>query len=284
MRSTLLLTSERPPALLDLKAALLTYDTVQLLDPGDRDLFPSTGMMMALGMPALMSLPTNNPVRTIGKAPGYDGDFERLIDEAKIAVQQGSVSVVRTYQPPAPEFRIGMVDLGGFPLPVQFLLALFRTAAADPQFLEAAVQNDNWLFEEPDRVHAVAETRGSADGGINDAPPLPDLAHPLANEDLRVPLSNIARARIGHTIKLAGYCLTKNLVPHGTNRWHDALLRMFLRNSAKVIDQVGQVDPYWNYRNRALELVHDEYLHSVASKRCRSRCLELRTAAWGETG
>lgn len=282
VRSTLLIPSERPPTLLDLKVGLLTYDTVQLLDPGERDLFPSTGMGMAIGIPPIMSMPSANPVRRLGKAPGYDDDFAAVVDAAKAAVNQGSISVIRTYQPPAPELRIGMVDLGGFPLDLPVLLALFRAAAADPQFQAAAVQNDRWLFEAPGRVEAVAEPRGNADGTINNAPPLPDVTFPIANQDLRVALSNIARARIGHTIKLTGFCMTRGLVPHGSHHWHDSILRTFLRKSAEFIDRVSEVDPYWSYRNQALRLVHDEYLDVTRlDKLTIEDVLRLRTAAWG---
>lgn len=282
MRSALLITSEKPPTLIDLKAALLTYDTVQLLDPSDRDLFPSTGLLMALGMPPIMSIPTANPVRLIGKTPNYDDDFDAVLDASKLAIRQGSVAVVRTYSPPAPEVRIGMVDLGGFPLELSMLLALFRSAAADPEFQNAAVQNDKWLFEVPDRLWAVSETRGSADATINDDPPIPDVTLPLSSEDLREPLSNIARARIGHTIKLVGYCMTQGLVPHGAHQWHDEVLRMFQRNSAKFIDQLVEFDPYWNYRNRAIKLVHDEYIDfNRLNELSIEDVLTLRTAAWG---
>jgi hypothetical protein len=57
--------------------------------------------------------------------PAVDDDFAALVDAAKAAIYQGSVSVVRTYQPPAPEIRIGMVDLDSFPLELRMLLALF---------------------------------------------------------------------------------------------------------------------------------------------------------------
>jgi len=282
VRSTLLIPSERPPTLLDLKAALLTYDNVQLLDPDDRDLFPATGLGMALGMPPIVSLPNSNPVRRIGKAPGYDDNFAAVIDAAKMAISQGSVSVVRTYQPPAPGLRIGSVDLGGFPLDLPTLLLLFRTAAADPQLLAAALENDKWLLDVPERVWTVAEARGNADGTVNNAPPLPDLTFPIANEDLREPLSNIARARIGHTIKLTSFCMTQGLVPYGTHLWHDSILRSILRNSAKVIDRVAEIDPYWNYRNCVLRLTHDEYLDLARLDELSIEdVLKLRTAAWG---
>lgn len=237
---------------------------------------------MAIGMPPVMSIPSPNPIRRIGKAPGYDDDFDAVVAAAKAAIYQGSVSIVRTYQPPAAELRIGMVDLGGFPLELTMLLALYRTAAADPQFQAAAVQNDGRLFEVPERVIAVAEGRGSADGAINEALPLPDVTFPIANENLREPLSNVARARIGHTIKLVAFCITQGLVPHGAHQWHDAILHMFLRNSAKFIDQVADIDPYWNYRNRALKLVHDEYLDIARLDQLSiDDVLTLRTSAWG---
>ncbi len=237
---------------------------------------------MALGMPPIISWPGNNPVRRIGKAPGYDDDFTAVVDAAKAAIYQGSVSVVRTFQPPAAELRIGMVDLGGFPLNLPVLLALFRTAAADPNFQAAAVQNDSWLFEEPERVWAIAEARGNADGAINDGPPLPDVTFRIANENLREPLSNIARARIGHTIKLTGFCMTQGLVPHGAHQWHDSILRAILRNGAEFVDRIAEVDPYWNYRNRALKLIHDEFLDITRLDQLSVEdVLRLRTVAWG---
>ncbi len=282
MRSTLLITSEQPPTLLDVKAALLTYDTVKLVDPDDRDLFPSTGIMMAMGMPPVISMPTPNPVRRIGKAPGFDNDFEQLLDALAPAFRQESVSIVRTYQPPAPEVRIGMVDLGGFPLDLPMLLTLFRSAAADAAFQEAAIRGDQWLMADADRIFAIAEQRGNADGTINDSEPIADIAFPLANEVLREPLSNIARARIGHTVKLVGFCMTQDLVPHGSHPSHDAILRQFLRNSAKVIDSVSEVDPYWNYRNRALRLAHEEYLNfDRLDAMSVQDVLALRTELWG---
>ncbi|WP_431301368.1 hypothetical protein [Sediminicoccus sp. BL-A-41-H5] len=255
---------------------------MQLLDPDDRDLFPSTALGMALGMPPIVSMPSSNPMRRIGKAPGYDDEFAAVVDAAKAAIQQGSVSVVRTYQPPGPEFRIGMVDLGGFPLDLSMLLELFRTAAADPQFQAAAVQNDKWLFETPERVWAIAEARGSADGGINGGPPLADVTFPLGTEGLREPLSNVARARIGHTIKLTSFCMTQGLVPYGIHQCHDAILRKFQQNSAKFLDQIAEIDPYWNYRNRALKLAHGEYVDfDCLSRLSVQDVLTLRTNAWG---
>lgn len=282
MRSTLLVPSERPPTLRDLKAALLTHDTVQLVDPDDRDLFPSTGFMMAMGMPPFMSMPSPNPVRRIGKASGYDDDFAEVVEGARAAIEQGTDSIVRTYRPPAPELRIGMVDLGGFPLDPSLLLSLFRSAAADPLFQVAAVKNDKWLFELSDRVWAVAETRGNADGTINGVGPLPDVTFPIANESLREPLSNIARARFGQAIKMTAFCMTKGLVPQGMHEWHDAILRIFVQNSAKFIDQLAEVDPYWSLRNRALKLVHDEYLdYRRLDQLSVHEILTLRTTAWG---
>jgi hypothetical protein len=175
-----------------------------------------------------------------------------------------------------------MVDLGGFPLDLGILLMLFRAAASDPEFQLAAVENDKWLFDEPDRVWAVAEQRGNADGTINDSLDLPDVIFPLNNENIREPLSNIARARIGHTIKLVGYCMTKGLIPHGIHKSHDAILRLFLRNSAKVIDDVAEADPYWNYRNRVLKLAHEEYIDFARLEQMSVEdVLTLRTATWG---
>lgn len=282
MRSALLIASEQPPSLRDVKAALLTYDSVHLLDPDDRDLFPSTGMPIAIGMPPVMSFPSPNPVRRIGKIHGYDEKFEIVLSKSKAAIAQGSLLVSRSYQTPSPDFSIGMVDLGGFPLNISWLMALYRAYASDPVLQTAAIQNDAWLYSDPENIFKIAESRGVADGSINNDPPLPDLSIPLANEGTREALSNIARARIGHAIKLTGYCMTQGFVPHGVHSSHDAILRAVISKSASFIDEIVEVDPYWNYRNRALKLAHDEYIdYNRLDEMSIENVLDLRTVSWG---
>jgi hypothetical protein len=76
--------------------------------------------------------------------------------------------------------------------------------------------------------------------------------------------------------------MTKGLIPHGIHKSHDAILRLFLRNSAKVIDDVAEADPYWNYRNRVLKLAHEEYIDFARLEQMSVEdVLTLRTATWG---
>jgi len=59
-------------------------------------------------------------------------------------------------------------------------------------------------------------------------------------------------------------------------------LRQFLKNSASIVDAVEEVDPYWNYRNRALRLAHEEYLNFDRLNEMSIRdVLALRTSTWG---
>lgn len=92
MRGALLLNSERPPTLRDLKTALLTYDTVSLVDPADRDLFPSNAFLLAMSGSAAVgvSWPQSHSIRELGKAPGYDDDFGKLVEDAAPAFSRSS--------------------------------------------------------------------------------------------------------------------------------------------------------------------------------------------------
>jgi hypothetical protein len=77
---TLLGPSETPPTLREVKRALLTFDKVLLTDPKDRDIIPPQAFMIALGLPPIMG-GNFGPVRPLGKSPGYDDEFDKLLEE-----------------------------------------------------------------------------------------------------------------------------------------------------------------------------------------------------------
>ncbi|WP_206526181.1 hypothetical protein, partial [Mesorhizobium sp. M7A.F.Ca.MR.148.00.0.0] len=93
---TLFSPTEYVPSSLELKRALLTFDRVLLFDPDDRDFFPPQAFTIAMGMPPIFGM-NIGPVKPLGKAPGYDDAFQRLLDEFSVAGRQGLVDVVSSY-------------------------------------------------------------------------------------------------------------------------------------------------------------------------------------------
>ena len=90
--NALIVPTEFPPHVNDVKRALLTYDHVNLYAPDDRDLMPSESYhMAAFGMPMGFS---GVPVRPLGKTAMYDEAFERLLEECRPALDQGSLQLL----------------------------------------------------------------------------------------------------------------------------------------------------------------------------------------------
>jgi hypothetical protein len=88
--------TEAPNTARELKRALLTFDKVHIADPRDRDFFPPQAFAIAMGMPPIFGF-NMGPVRPLGKIPGYDNAFDRLMDEIDIARRQGLVDVISSY-------------------------------------------------------------------------------------------------------------------------------------------------------------------------------------------
>jgi hypothetical protein len=121
----------------ELKRAVLVYDKVFILDHGDRDLFPSTAFMMAMGMPPFISMPGGR-VRPMGKTTSYDADFSELLDNCKPLIDAGAIEVTTTWNYAETEggnLTIGMVPLGGCQLNVQAVLQYYRALARNNAML-----------------------------------------------------------------------------------------------------------------------------------------------------
>lgn len=279
----LIVPSETPNSLLEIKRALLTYDKVRLVDPGDRDVMPSNAFMSTIiGVPLFgMSM---GPVRPMGKILGYDAIFEKIIENCKMAISQGLLEVISTYDIPATQgnFTIGGVPTGGYPLNTQFVFWLYRNMSQDQDFLAQAISgNKKKLLESSELTEGLA-LKGVGDGGINNIPALPLIDGIDLLQEQAECLTNIARARIASMIKYAGFCEKKNLVPVFNGTVYGHIVAKLLNNAHSVLDDIEE-DPYWFKRNRVLELCHEEFLdEEVLKSMSIKQVIKLRTKAWGK--
>jgi len=231
----LIVPTEASPNLREIKRALITYDRVILVDPGDRDVIPPTAFMTAMGMPPFIGINTG-PVRPMGKLPDYDREFERTFDSLKPAREAGLVEVQSSYDRSQMQgMTIGGVQTGGYPLNTRFLFWLYRSMASDKEFLEDALRSDRQFLRDalPRSEQLALEGRG--DGGINDIGPLPLLETEGFTDDVRLSLTKIARLRIAAFVKFIGYCEAKDLIPLMENRCYGALAQRLVRNASKVL-------------------------------------------------
>lgn len=275
--------SESPNSLLEIKRALLTYDKVRLVDPGDRDVMPSNAFMSTImGVPLFgMSM---GAVRPMGKVLGYDEIFEKITGSCKPAIKQGLIEVISTYDIPATQgsFTIGSVPTGGYPLNTQFVFGLYRNMSQDQGFLTQAISGSKRrLLENSDLTNELS-LKGVGDGGINDIPALPLIDGLDLSKEQAECLTNIARARIASMIKYAGFCEMKNLVPVFNGSVYGNIVAKLLNNAHAVLEEIEE-DQYWLKRNRVLEICHEEFLDEDSlNSMSIEQVIKLRSTAWGK--
>jgi hypothetical protein len=277
----LIVPSELPTTLREIKRALITYDKVLLIDPSDRELFPRNAFFAAIsGMP-LIGLDTG-AVRPMGKSLGYDERFERMLDSCRVAMSEQLLSVVSTFSPPPTgELTIGAVPLGGYPLRASGLLQFYRGLARSQELLSASVEADVSRLETELVACGGLALTGRADGSINDDPALP-LARAVAQHEAAVQLTQIARARIGAILKYWCFCEAKNLVPVFNAPHYTRTLALILDRAREFLT-AGDVDGAHVRRSRVLELAHEEFLVDERLDALSVEdVLKLRSVAWGQ--
>ncbi len=278
---TMLAPSETPPTMREVKRALLTFDKVLITDPRDRDIIPPQAIGIAIGLPPIIGA-SFGPVRPLGKSPGYDNEFDKLLDQCKQARSDGVLDVISTYSH-QDTITIGAVLMGGYPLNPRAMLAIYRSLARDNEFLMTAIRNDSILTADANYIEAVELANCSADGSINNDPATPLIEGEMGRQELRTAFTNIARARLAAIIKTIGYCAAKELVPFFSNAFQHNISWKIVANSRQVIDELATEDMYWINRSLALRVAHEEFLdEAVLDQMSIGDVLKLRTKAWGE--
>lgn len=298
LANALLVPSEQPPSLMDIKRALLTYDQVHVVHPDDRELIPPMSYHWAAGgMPPLFAMSVG-PVRPLGKVPGYDSAFERLLQDCDGAVRQGSL-VVRPAPLHSEGFAIGHVPLPpGIPPPPK-TYAIYRALTSNHELVAAASRGLDLLD-----VHSEADLEAIAPPGADDydvrtsidGNELP-LAHPpralfpgfVASEELRPPLTRACYARLGAVTNALLLAEIHDLIPFTTHTGAAAVMQVLDRNVASVVDDLVQADDNDGEvlrRMRWLEsYVFAEFLdHAALEEMSVADVLKLRTKAWGKDG
>ncbi|MES0094593.1 hypothetical protein [Mesorhizobium sp. M0030] len=279
---TVVAPTERVSNSLELKRALLTFDRVVLFDPDDREFFPPQSFFVAMGAPPFVGMNTG-PVKPLGKAPGYDDAFQKLLDEFSVAGRQGLVDVVSSYDRSSSDlFTIGAVQMGGYPLNPRFLLWAFRNIARDEEVVSTALEGDEWLFSLPDETVQELAIQSAADGGINDDPAIAPIQRPLNRENLREEFSRIGRARIASVMKTIGFCASRNMVPFLGQASTGNIANRIASRANSVMDKVTEFDPFWATRSQVMRIGHSEYIdEAVLATMPVEEVLKLRTRAWG---
>lgn len=285
--STFIAPSEAPPSILQIKRAILTYDKVLISEPRDRDIIPPHAYFDAISR-LFTKLPfpisgDSGPVRPLGKVPKYDNKFDQIIEECSEARKQGILKIVSTY-PHHEGFWLGPAKLGDYPLNPTALLQLYRSLASNNDFLLEAIRNDHELLSQTDDfIESLSVSDCNADKRINASPATPLIQGEMIRPELRQALTDIARSRLAATLKIIGYCATKEIVPFFSSNFYNQIARKIALQANEFIDRVAIQDPYWTNRSLTLRLAHEEHMDDVILDNLSvSDVLKLRSSAWGD--
>jgi hypothetical protein len=298
----LLVPSESPPTLSEIKRALLTYDKVILIDPSDRGLIPNESYMSAVMRGFLPGLPFGaglhfdvGPIRPMGKSLGYDDKFQKTLeacapagDRIEVRSTYRSANELKAPAQGVSGFKLGFVDTGGYPVHIPDVYWTYREMASIQPLLRAALGPAGGKVQD-----ALAElsvnpefviTNAMGDGVMNNVPGLPALELPDGVEpELMKQLGHLARARIGAFIKYTGYCEAKALVPVFPTDAYGGIAGQLTVAARDLFAAVN--DPFWTKRNRVLKLAYEEYLEDDYLGELEiEQILKLRTKAWGRQG
>lgn len=293
--NSLILPSEQPPSLRDIKHALLSFDSIYLTSPDDRELIPPNGYItISTGMPPLFSMPVN-AVRPLGKIRGYDEAFNQVLDAAMPAQTQGCIKI-RSAPVYNQQFTLGAVLMPeDIPNP-RLTYWGFRALAANSNMIAAVSRGLDEISSLPlDDADLVAPT-GAEDGTtefhVNGQPAL--SPYPLkaeypgfvAVEDERPVMTRLCHARLGSLAKCLVLCEKEALVPYTSDIGLASVIQALDGNSNEAIDGLIEDDLEREILKRLAWLhrvVVQEFIDpSTFDQLTVAEILKLRTRAWGK--
>ncbi len=286
MESTLIIPTEMPVKIEDIKRALATYDSVYLASPDDRELIPPTSYTYAVsgGMPLLsfFSFPMG-PVRPLGKIEGYDDAFEKVWSECNPAIRQNSINRLT---PPDPKYN--PATIGGLQLPPDtpnpvFTYANYTRLIQNQKFIDL-------ISVDLDKI----DLKAIKDASQLAPPCLEDGNYEgkgmVSKENLTIDenllLSRIAHSRIGSLVKYLSYCHIKKIVPFTTDKGIASAMSELeycfkgsidsLAEHSAAIKRQQRLNTFQNFVLE--EFIDPEKLNELSLK----QILNLRSLAWGK--
>ncbi len=282
--SALLVPSEVPPDVQEIKKALLSFDRVHIPNPDDRDVIPRHAFWAAItGFPMSMEGGRADHVVPLGKTDGFDDAFSQLEQQLETARRAGAVLVDPSIQPP-PDLRgsVGRVTLGrGVPRP-DSVYRFFRALAANSSILGLTVEGTGLRQWDVDELAAVA-TRGIGFGADNLSPKVaqfPNVVDPVRQEYLQ----KIAVARVALIARFLATSEVRDLQLLIGDAGLVAVLRYLHQRAGEVMEI--RADPPAVNQLKLLRRLHDvivaEYLdHEKLAMLSVKDVMRLRTRAWG---
>ena len=299
--SSLIVPTETPLAIDELKRALVTYDKVYLTSPDDREFIPPNVYTDAqyLSLPYLKGVQfdfpfgimghADGPVRPLGKIEAYDDEFQRTLDKAKFALALDKIEILT-----APAYEM-MSTIGAIPLPPDtpnpvFTYVNYRKMAEDQDYIDA--MSEGVVKLDLKRVKDVSALAPPGDedvdfklSGVQLTTKAKVRTIGKSDDELQV-LTKLCHARIGTLSKWLGYCHNKKLTPFTTDKGiANVLSRLeysFIGNFEEIKEATDAVK-IQKRLNAIEDLIFTEYISSAKLNELSIKeIISLRTKAWGK--
>lgn len=292
--NSILLPTEQPVNIHDIKRALITYDKVYITSPDDRELLPpniyKNVVFQSLGFPFLPFGGSYGPVKPLGKTDDYESDFERTMHECKSAISQGKIEIFG-----APKYEESFT-LGGVPLPDDtpnptLTYINYRQMSENKEFVDLMSKGLlNIDFSKIRDIQKLSPTgQEDEEQSVNDQKRPPKIKLELTDKekDTNELLSKMCHTRIGTLVKYLGYSFIKQLHPFTTDVGYANVISKLEYNFIGTVESI-ESDEQLLRRQKQLSALHNlilsEYIDPERlDKMDIDQILKQRTRAWGRT-
>ncbi|HEY4313408.1 MAG TPA: hypothetical protein VGN12_28415 [Pirellulales bacterium] len=287
------LPTERPPSLLSIKRALLSYDQIVLRAPNDRELIPSHFFQSAVtGLPPMFAMGGGPAVRPLGKVHDFDKQFDQLLEQCSPAGRSGNITVLSAHAP-FQGVALGMMrPPDGVPDPIQ-VYQQYRLLAVNPQLLNSVCSGVPFSDFSSDIVLDSADdsvTEHFLNGEQMPGPPPFALYPGEANSDEdRVWRTRLALGRLGAFVRSLAECDMRGLQPYTSDPGYAMTLRKMNEiTKAACENQTEDADGSRSHGMLLARLHNVMISHYVSEDILESMSvsdvMRLRTKAWGTAG
>ena len=292
--NSIILPTEMPIDIHDIKRALITYDKVYIPSPDDRELIPpniyQNALFASLGLPIMPFGMPDSAVKPLGKTGDYDKKFDLVLTECREAFAQGSLEILG-----APKYE-NTVTIGAIPIPDDtpnpyFTYINYRILSENQEFVDliSAGLEKIQINKIKDKEKLLPSCRENEEQSVNDQK-RPPKAHlnlvGLDNESVNL-LSKMCHSRIGALVKYIGYSHNKQLHPFTTDVGYAKVMSKLEYNFVGALETIKDDKDFLKKQKQIAslqniilsEFVDPQRLDNLSIK----QVLKERTKAWGKT-
>lgn len=292
--NSLIIPTEQPISIHEIKRALLTYDKVFIPSPDDRELLPpntyQNTLFESLGFPAMPFGLPQGPIKPLGKIDNYDELFDKVLKECKNAISQGSIEILGN-----PQYEESLT-IGAVPIPEDtpdplFTYINYRNLSENQEFVQLISKGLEKLDLKnvKDVTQLIPSGLESKEQSVNNAsrPPKALIEKEGLSTDEVILLSDLCHTRIGTLVKYLGFSFKKQLHPFTSDVGYASVISKLELNFNGTLESI-ETDEKFLKKQKQLSSLHNivlsEFINPIIFDNLSiNQILKQRTKAWGKT-